>query len=186
MVLLQGYPGMEPIHEMASTRSKRRSAKQWRWTAWVLAAALAAIPAPATGAAPCADVIVSMRTFAVSMRSASPAYRAGETASIEVTVTVPAREDPAGLGVQIDHPIAVPAAGVNVGVGMRLGSRYLSWGFRTADDGTGTVRAEIPRVGRPGPVAAYGFAWRTTMDGGCVIIEQIGYRVERSLFKIRR
>lgn len=165
----------------------------------LIAAALAAlaltVAAPgtglaATGSAPsapdgCADVVVSTRSFDVTMEAQKKTYRAGETARIHLTVTRPAREDPAGLGVGIGHPLTFPASDVAVGVGLFLKGAFLAASNATDQEGVAVIEIDIPRKAPTGKVEASGFAWETHFRGACLIVEEFGHRKDPKLFRIK-
>lgn len=166
-------------------------------TATALLAALLAL-APVSGAAACsgrnvrsmlragASEVVALRTYHLEVEADKKAYKVGDTAKINVKVTRPAHEDPAGLGIPIDPPESFPAEDVNVGMGLRIGNVYLFGYSRTNADGLAVVKIQIKSYTPAGKASADAFAWRTAVDTTCAKVEENGYREMPNLFTVLR
>ena len=83
----------------------------------LLAAAVALsttlIAAPTSHAAGCGAMeTVALKTFHLVVKGQDKVYEVGETAKVVITVTRPAHEDPAGLGIYQEPPESFPAENV--------------------------------------------------------------------------
>ena len=166
-------------------------------TATALLATLLAL-APVSGAAACsqrnvrsmlragATEVVALRTYHLEVEADKKAYKVGDTAKINVTVTRPAHEDPVGLGVPIDPPQSFPAEDVNVGLGLRVGNVYLFGYSRTNADGLAVVKVPIKSYTPAGKAMADAFAWRAAVEAPCFKVEENGYREMPNLFTVLR
>jgi len=130
--------------------------------------------------------VVSLRTFHLEVKPDKKVYRVGDTAKINVTVTRPAHEDPAGLGIPIDPPMSFPAEDVNVGIGLRVGDVYLFGYSRTNADGLAVVKVPIKSYTPAGKAMADAYAWKTVVDTTCAKVEENGYRQLPNLFTVLR
>lgn len=105
-------------------------------------------------------------------------YRRSEKADVTVTVTRPAHEDPAGLGVPTVPPISVPEAGVTVWTTISTGSYPFPYGYGQTD-AQGQVHFKIPlKLLKPGAWDVAHSAEKWTNQGGCPDIVEWGYLYE--------
>lgn len=141
---------------------------------------VAAAPLPHCGGVE----VVQLRTFHVVVDTPKEKYAVGQTAIVKVTVTRPAHEDPAGLGVPIDPPVSEPAEDVNVGVGLTIGRVFLPGFARTNADGEATIKIKIEPYVRPGWASADAYAWERQLETPCFTVEENGYRHVEKIFKI--
>ncbi len=130
--------------------------------------------------------VVGLRTFHLEVKPLKKRYKVGETAKIEVTVTRPAHEDPAGLGVPIDPPQSFPAEDVNVGMGLRIGDVFLFGHAVTDADGKAVIKIKIKSYTPAGKATADAYAWKTAADTTCAKVEENGYRQMPNLFTVFR
>lgn len=130
--------------------------------------------------------VVGVRTFHLEVKALKKAYKVGETAKIQVVVTRPAHEDPAGIGVQVDPPESFPAEDVNVGMGLRIGDVFLFGHAVSDENGKAVVKIQIKSYTPAGRVTADAFAWRTAADTTCAKVEEHGYRSMPNLFTVSR
>jgi hypothetical protein len=163
---------------------------------------LAAVPAPATSSATpsaCAarmrDAMgsnssmetIALRTLYVEMKTDKKRYEVGETVKIDVTVTRPSDEDPAGNGIPTPRPTTMPAEDITVGVGLRVGRVFL-YGFGAPTDADG--KTMVPILLRPYTPAGKAildiFAWKTQLDTPCLIVEEQGYRSHPGAFTVTK
>src|SRR5687767_6272200 len=86
---------------------------------------------------------ISLLTFNLEIGEPKPVYKIGEVASIEVTVTRPAKEDPLGNGIPMDRPYVEPAEGVIVGVGLHIGRVFLPGAAITDAQGKTVIKIKI-------------------------------------------
>jgi hypothetical protein len=177
--------------------------KAFRKPAFLVATALvaASLAAPSATAAPApcsarqvrslirsgkAMEVVSLRTFYVTMKADKPSYAVGDIAKVNVTVTRPAHEDPAHLGVPFDPPQSFPAEGVNVGLGLRIGDVFLFGHEITDANGKAQVKVEIKDYTPAGTAIGDGFAWNVLHESVCARVEETGYTNVPKLFKVTR
>lgn len=106
-------------------------------------------------AAPCGNSeTVLLNTFYIVMEPSKRAYRVGENAVFDIEVTRPAHEDPLGQGQRLDPPMSMPAADVQVGVGLAIDDVFL-YGFGLTDqDGRAQVKVKL-RPYTPAPASAF-------------------------------
>ena len=167
----------------------------------LVAASLVVPPATASSAAPApcsprqarsllrsgkAMEVVSLRTFTVEMKADKPSYAIGDIARVNFTVTRPAQEDPAHLGVPFDPPQSFPAEGVNVGLGLRVGEVFLFGHGVTDAEGKAQVKVEIKDYTPAGTAIGDGFAWNVLHESVCARVEETGYVNVPKLFKVTR
>lgn len=119
--------------------------------------------------------IVQLRTFSVEIKPLAKSYAIGRPAKVAVTVTRPARKDPLQLGPEFDPPASVPAADVNVGVGIHVGEVFVPGFAQTNEDGEATVTIRLPSYMKPGVANLDGYAWKVQADSPCLTIEEDGY-----------
>lgn len=162
----------------------------------ILAALL--VVAPASSAAACSSrnvramvrsgaiEVVALRTYHLEVEPSQKTYKVGDTAKINVVVTRPAHEDPAGQGIPIDPPQSFPAEGVNVGIGLRIGDVFLFGHSVTNADGLAVVKVPIKSYTPAGKAFADAYAWKTAADTPCLRVEENGYRQMPDLFTVIR
>ncbi|MDP9067061.1 MAG: hypothetical protein M3N53_01780 [Actinomycetota bacterium] len=153
----------------------------------LLAIALSAALLPATGgtaaAASCGGSTATVfRTFYVTAKPHKKTYPLGDVVKVDITVTRPAHEDPVGAGVTFEPPASLPAADVDVSVGLYLGNNYL-YGLGVTDsngEATVSIKLNASQTGWVlGEIAAREFYNR----GGCPDIEEEGYVSYPKFFK---
>ncbi len=123
-------------------------------------------------------------TFHVAVKPFKKTYRKLDVVPVEITVSRPAEEDPAGLGVGVERPTSVPAAEVNVGVGISVGRVFLpGYGF-TNQRGKVTVRIRLERYAPTTTAHVRAFAYKTTFQTTCLTVEEQGYRTVPNAFRV--
>ena len=128
--------------------------------------------------------IVNVLAFHVEAKPDKPVYVVGEKATIHVTVTRPAREDPAGQGVELDPPESEPAEGINVGIAIMSGNTW-TFGFEVTDaKGKTDVKIPIEPHLKGGEVTANVYAWRDTVQTACLTVREYGYRRYEKFFRV--
>lgn len=130
--------------------------------------------------------VVGLRTYHLVVEAGDKAYRVGDTAKINVTVTRPAHEDPLGLGVEQEPPESFPAEEVNVGIGLRVGDVFLFGHAITDANGKATVKIKIKSYTPAGRASADAYAWKTTFETTCAKVEENGYTQKPDLFQVIR
>ncbi len=160
--------------------------------AGVVATSVAA--APASSAAPCAGrtarakagnmEVIGLRTLHVVMRAAKKSYERGDTVKVFVTVTRPAHEDPADLGIEFEPPASFPAEDIDVGVGITAGQAYFGGYGKTNAEGKATIRIKIESYAGKGWAVADGYAYREQADAPCFRVEEDGYTSRDRFFKV--
>ncbi|MFP5299442.1 MAG: hypothetical protein ACLGHL_10690, partial [Actinomycetota bacterium] len=120
-----------------------------RFAAAIAAASLLIPVAPGTASsAACAGRHVSTRvaTFTVETTWNKKVYKRGETVKVDVLVTRPGRDDPAGLGIPLDMPQRLPAEGVTVTTVLLVNPPYYPFDQGvTGSDGTVTFKIKLPK-----------------------------------------
>jgi hypothetical protein len=170
----------------------KRAARTGAVFAAVLTAALL-LPAPAMAAkqAACGGrdnfmmETITPVTLHVKIGPFKESYARGETVKVPVLVTRPAEEDPLGLGVSYERPVAEPAEDVNVGVGISVGRSFLPGFGITNAEGKTTVLVRIERyVSAPKVAHVRAYAYKEVVYTTCLIVEETGYRDQPNAFKV--
>ena len=130
--------------------------------------------------------VVSLRTFHLVVEADKPSYKVGETAVINVTVTRPAHEDPAGQGIPMEPPTSEPAPDVNVGIGLRVGDVFLFGHALTNADGLAAVKIKLKDYTPAGKAMVDAYAWKTVQETPCLKVEENGYVSKPNLFTVFR
>ena len=157
-----------------------------RSTTVLLAAAIITatqVVTPYGMAGACAETI-ALKTFHLEVKGMKKVYKVGETAQIQVTVTRPAHEDPAGLGIYQDPPQSFPAENVNAGVGLRVGDVFLFGHAMTDANGVAKVGVKLEDWTPAGTAIADAFSWNTQVDTPCLRVEENGYMQKPNVFKV--
>ena len=149
----------------------------------ILAAGLVAPSTSSAGACGAMET-VALRTFHLVVHSDKKAYKVGDTATIHVTVTRPAHEDPVGAGIYQEPPESFPAENVNVGIGLRVGDVFLFGHAMTDAEGVAGVKVKLESWTPAGTAIADAFAWNTQADSPCARIEENGYQQKPNIFKV--
>lgn len=151
-------------------------------TAAVVMTATQAV-APVGMTAACAET-VALKTFHLVVKGQKKVYKVGDTAKIEVMVTRPGHEDPAGLGIYQEPPESFPAENVNAGIGLRVGDVFLFGHSMTDAQGKAVVEVKLESWTPAGTAIADAFAWNTQVDTPCLRIEENGYQQKPNVFKV--
>ena len=161
--------------------------------ALILAAALTAgaLVVPGTAAAgSCAAAMETyqVRTLHVEAKVQKKTYRIGDTVKVDVKVTRPDNQDPAGLGVYYNRPFSEPAADINVGAGLQVGDVFLFGFSRTNAKGLATVTVKLYPWTRPGTGHANVLGSKSIVDnaGGCFTVQEVGFTSLPRAFKVTR
>lgn len=126
----------------------------------------------------------SLLTFHVEMDKTKATYRIGEVVKMRLTVTRPAKEDPAGQGTPMDRPYVEPVEGADIAIGTEVGDVYLSGAGKTGSDGTAEVKIKIENYAPPGEWATTGvFARKVVVSSPCATIEEYGHTQVRRQFR---
>jgi len=127
-------------------------------------------------------------TFHVEYEFERKLYVVGETVSVKVNVTTPAKKDPLGEGIPlpIERPFAEPVEGALVGVGLQIGRVYLPGGALTDANGDATVQIKLesytPR-NRWVDAQIYASKERASDPADCAVIVDYGYAVAPRAFR---
>ena len=128
---------------------------------------------------------ITPRTFHVAIKPLKKTYRRGDVVKVQVAVTRPAEEDPAGLGLTVDRPAEAPAQDVNVGIGVSVGRVFLPGYGRTAANGRVTVGIKLEHY-VPSTVAhVRAFAYKEVVATTCLTVEEQGYRAVDRAFRVK-
>jgi hypothetical protein len=130
---------------------------------------------------------VSLLTFNLDIGKTKPTYAIGDTVTIDVTVTRPAKEDPLGNGVPMERPYFEPVEGVIVGVGLHIGRVFLPGGAITDADGVAHVRIKLqPYAPGGAKVDATMYAWKIVYEAPCAMVQEYGYSAMPGMFRTTR
>jgi hypothetical protein len=151
-----------------------------------VATLLAPVASPAS-AGPCSGrgmETLTLRDFRIEAKPVKKAFPSGGTAVLDVTVTRPAEEDPAGMGVPMDGVDPMPAENVNVGAGMMMNDVFLP-GFGITDaNGKAKVKISIERYAKTGTADVALYAWSVVQDTPCLRVEENGFRAYPAMFTV--
>ena len=135
-------------------------------------------------AAPAHCELVAVRAFHIEAKVDRPVYLVGEKPVIHTTVTRPAREDPAGYGVELDPPREEPAPDINVGAGIRVRDSWL-FGFGVSNEkGKTDLEVDLQPDMNAGMADVDIYAWRDTVQTPCLTIREYGYRKYEDMFRV--
>ena len=127
---------------------------------------------------------VSLKTLHLEIEFPKKAYAIGETVSVKVNVTRPAKEDPLGNGIPMDRPYVEPASGVIVGVGLMIGRVFLPGAGITDDNGDTVVKIKLEDWAPAGKwVDASIYAWKIVQQTPCLTVQEFGYATMPRAFK---
>lgn len=130
----------------ANLRGMRIKAKL---AATIMAASVAVpVASQPASSAPCAGRHVNTRvaTFTVETTWDKKIYKRGDTVKVDVLVTRPGREDPAGLGIPLDIPERLPAEGVTVTTVLLVDPPQYPYAQDvTGSDGTVSFKIKLPK-----------------------------------------
>ena len=118
--------------------------------------------------------IVQARTFTVEVTT-KKAYRLGGKATIDAIVTRPAHRDPLQAGPDFDPPASVPAADVNVGIGIHVGDVFAPGFGVTDENGEATITIKLPKYMKSGSASLDAYAWKIAVDTPCLTLEEDGF-----------
>lgn len=148
--------------------------------------AVHASPLSGTASACILDVI-AVESISVDVASAKKAYRVGEVAEIQFSVSRPGREDAAGVGVAIASPVSRPASGMEIGVFITVGDEFVyAFGDPTDEQGRSSATVEVPPVGAGAAAEVLAVAWKTQLQGPCfIVVEQGTIELERAFVVVK-
>ncbi len=130
--------------------------------------------------------IVQVKTFYVTVKPLAKTYKVGQVAKIHAVVTRPAHEDPANQGIPVDPPASQPAAGVNVGIGVRVGSVFLPGYGVTNDNGEVDVPVKLMPYTPAGIAGIEAFAWKNDIEQPCLTLQEDGYTQLPRAFSVKK
>ncbi len=129
---------------------------------------------------------VVLKTFHVELAMNKKIYRPGDKVKIDVTVTRPAKEDPAGLGIPMEPPVTQPAEGVDVGAGINIGDVFV-YDVTTSDaEGKGQLSVKLPRYTPKGEALIDVLAREVQARTTCAELVEMGYRQFPEAFSVKR
>lgn len=125
----------------------------------------------------CSTRLVNLHTLHIEAKPRKKTYQRGETIVIDVTVTRPADEDPAGEENPTPRPMTEPAADIEVGGALWVGNTY-RWDFGTTDDeGHAVLNVNMPPDSDTGWARGEFSAEKVHYtNNGCPDIREVGYR----------
>jgi hypothetical protein len=129
---------------------------------------------------------IRLRTFHIQAEPQAASSEIGTTAKIDITVTRPAHQDPADLGVELEPPASMPAENVIVGIGIHVGQVFIPGFSRTNADGKATVAMKLPRYMRPGMASMSVYAWNVVHESPCLRVEEDGYAQYPDAFEVTK
>ena len=141
---------------------------------------------PTTGSNACSSAVLVLRTLHVEAVPSKKVLKPGDTFSVDVTVTRPAREDPVGQGIEFESPVSVPAEGVTVGLSVWVGERTYFWQVGMTDaEGKETLKLKVPANAELGEALASVSA-RHWIKNDCPDILEDGYTNYAPFVTIKR
>jgi hypothetical protein len=163
----------------------------------LIATVMAAPVAAADASVPCrsaamrhlrgdAREVIRARTFHIVVEPQAETYEVGSKAKLDITVTRPAHEDPADLGVEQEPPASAPAENVIVGIGAHVGDVFLPGFGVTGADGKVTIGVKLARYVRPGTASLTAYAWNVVHESPCLRVEEDGYANYPEAFEVAR
>ena len=146
--------------------------------ALLIGAAVPATAAAGWGARCRGSARTFLHTFTVETKWSKKVYGPGDVAKVVVTVSRPAPEDPAGLGLPLDPPVRQPAEGVNVSTSFQGFFPYVYDVGVTDADGKVAMKLKLPRNANRGPVDSYTYGSIVQNANGpaCSDFEEYGYK----------
>lgn len=143
-------------------------------------------PAAASGSAGCAPILdsVFVETLSVTGKAAKKRYRLGQDAVINVSVSRPGREDPAGAGIPLDGSAAVPAAEALVGIGIYIGEAFLFGHGMTDGSGNAEIKIKIPKDVPTGVAEVESYSWKLLANYSCGSAFEFGYNIDLKAFRV--
>lgn len=168
-----------------------------RGAGWIRAASVAlvfvlAIPGTASAASAataCASSnVIALKTLRIEASTDKEVYRSAEMGEIHVLVTRPAEEDPAGQGIEIQHPVRLPAEDVTVGVWLTAAKDYEVGAGITGPDGMAHVMIRMPSLIPKGlsKATVYVFAFKEVVFTPCFQVEEQGLWEQGDFVRIKR
>lgn len=180
---MTGRPRKSPVRRGARQRS--RTLAPLVITALVFS--LLVTPTTAT-AAPrgCAPILdsVFVESLSVTGKAAKKRYRRGQKAVINVSVSRPGREDPAGAGIPLDPPTSAPAADALVGIGVYVGDDFLFAHGITDSSGNAEIKLKIPRDVPTGVAELETYSWKLIANYSCGSAFEFGYNIDLKAFRV--
>ncbi len=151
-----------------------------------VATLLVPVASPAT-AGPCSGSrmeTLTLRNFRIEAKPVRKTFPSGGTAVLDVTVTRPGEQDPAGMGIPMDGVDPMPAENINVGAGMMINDVFLP-GFGITDaNGKAKVKISIERYAKTGPADIALYAWNVIQETPCLRVEENGFRAYPAMFTV--
>lgn len=160
-------------------------------TALTLLASLVAGPtaasaAPASASNACSSAVLVLRTFNVEAVPSKKVVSPGDKFTVDVTVTRPAGEDPAGQGIEFEPPASLPAENVTVGLSIWVGKRTYFWQVGLTDaEGKDTLAVKVPANSETGETLAMVSA-RNWVKSDCPDILEDGYSTYAPFVTVKR
>ena len=149
----------------------------------IAASFLLSVAAP-TSASEEACEQVHVLAFHIEAKPDRPVYLVGEKAVIHATVTRPAHEDPAGLGIEFEPPHSEPAANINIGAALMTGDNTFLFGFAvTNDKGKADIKIDLDKS-EAGMADVDIYAWNDVLRIPCLTVREYGHRYYEDMFGI--
>ena len=127
-----------------------------------------------------------VHAFTIQVEWNKRVFKNTEKASVTVTVTRPAPEDPLGLGIPMDPPMTLPVEGANVWTSVLTGRHPFPYGYGQTDpDGKVHFKIDLKLLKKAGPYDVSHYANVNTNQGGCPDIEEWGYLYEARGLTVR-
>jgi hypothetical protein len=147
-------------------------------------------PGAATAGAACGGSArreeYKFKTFHIEYDIGKKLYAVGQTVSVDVNVTRPAKEDPLdeGIPLPIERPVTEPVEDAVVGVGFQIGRVYLPGGSMTDEEGNATVAIKIESYTPRNTWAdASIYAFKTLLEIPCYKFVEYGHALVPRAFR---
>ena len=123
----------------------------------------------------CSSAVLVLRSLHVEAKPSKKVVKPGDKFSVEVSVTRPAHEDPAGEGIEFTPPASVPAEDVTIGISIWVGERTYFWQVGVSDaNGEETLQLKVPGNAETGEALA-SVSGRRWIKNDCPDILEDGY-----------
>ncbi|MGH2807108.1 MAG: hypothetical protein ACRDKT_07510 [Actinomycetota bacterium] len=99
--------------------------------------------------------VLTLHSFHIEAEPSKKIVRRGQVFTVTITVTRPAHEDPADLGITYEPPMSTPEKDVRVGISLWTGERTYFYSLGLTDaNGEDKLKIRVPKDAEPGKAYA--------------------------------
>jgi hypothetical protein len=132
--------------------------------------------APCRSATNSGGAVLTVHSFHIEAEASKKVVRRGQVFTVKITVTRPAHEDPADLGLTYEPPMSMPEKDVRVGISLWTGERTYFYALGVSDEnGEDTLKIRVPGSAEPGKAYASVSAQKWVKQD-CPDILEYGFR----------